>query len=138
MTFAERQAKYGTFEELDPGIRHTVRWLQSEGFNTTDSGDGETKLQGDDPYPCALPFPHVVVSVSPANLYEEADRLWELLIQIGIDVHATFMDNEQLVPRVNVEATYFPGSKTAMILLSGVRDSDLPLRCLQVRTKGAL
>ena len=132
MTFAERQAKYGTFEELDPGIRYTVRWLWSEGFDTTDSGDGESKLVGDDPCGCALPFPHVAVRVDPSNLYAEADRLWELLIQIGIDVHATFVENEQVCPRVNVEATYFPGSKTAMILLSGVRDSDLPLRCFQV------
>lgn len=136
MTFAERQAKYGTFEDLDPGIRHTVRWLQSEGFDTTDSGDGESKLQGDDPCLCALPFPHVAISVSPARLHEEADRLWELLIQARINVTATIVDNEQLVPAVNVEATYFPGSKTAMILLSGVKDSDLPLRCFQVRSVG--
>ncbi len=137
MTFAERQAKYGTFEELDPGIRYTVLWLRSEGFDTTDSGDGESKLVGDDSYPGALSFPHVVLSVPPSNLYAEADRLWERLIQIGIDVQATFMDNEQLVPRVNVEATYFPGSKTSMILLTGVKDSDLPLCCFPLHSAGA-
>ena len=60
------------YDELDPGIRATVRLLNDRGFHTTDSGDGRSKPQewfdtGD-----AIPYPHVVVASSPAGLAHEA------------------------------------------------------------------
>ena len=36
------------YDELDPGIRETVRWLNKHLFKTTDSGDGVSKFQDPD------------------------------------------------------------------------------------------
>jgi hypothetical protein len=60
------------YDELDPGIREVVRFLNDRGFHTTDSGDGRSKPQewfdaGD-----AIPYPHVVVASSPMGLAHEA------------------------------------------------------------------
>lgn len=32
------------YSELDPGICYVVQWLREAGFNTSDSGDGVSKL----------------------------------------------------------------------------------------------
>ncbi len=110
---------------LDPGIKNTVQWLQDHNFTATDSGDGVSKLQGEDPYACALPFPHVVMVTPPADMYTEADRLWQLLLDTGFDVDASFVENEQVMPCINIEATYSPANKTSMILLTGINDALL-------------
>lgn len=61
--------------KCDPGIRDTVAWLRSLGFNTTDSGDGKTKRRIIDAG-YALPEPHVFMVVSPRHAIDDARRLW--------------------------------------------------------------
>ena len=54
---AIRDCDYAT---LDPGIRDVVRELHRSGYDTTDSGDGVTKILDME---CALPYRNVAVSV---------------------------------------------------------------------------
>ena len=52
-------------EQCDPGIRPVVAWLWSYGFQTSDSGDGVTKLKdgsGYDPNDI-IRVPHVVLKL---------------------------------------------------------------------------
>lgn len=99
--------------ELDPGIRLVVRWLRENDFNTTDSGDGETKAdmiaEGD-----ALDLPHVVMTVPPSRLIGEANRLRELLVA-GSD-----LEQESIV-----EASYNPRDGVATVILYDVTNNDL-------------
>jgi hypothetical protein len=96
------------FDTLDPGIRGTVRWLQENGFHTTDSGDGASKSDliatGD-----ALDFPHVFMTCAPEVLVSEARRLYAMLGSFG-----------------TVEATYSPNDGIAVLALIGVTDDKLP------------
>jgi len=119
-------AEYGSYEDLDPGIRDVVAWLRSEGFNTTDSGDGVTKLQGDNPYEGALEIPHVFMAVDNDKLFSEADRLLKVMEDKGIDLTETvLLEGDQEAPAINIEATYFPTIKMATITLTGVNDEML-------------
>ena len=64
------------YDELDPGICATVRWLNDEGFTTYDSGDGRTKLAPDaDPCCHVNAFPHVAISVPIEEARAELARL---------------------------------------------------------------
>lgn len=102
--------------EYCPGIRQTVLWLQSLGYETTDSGDGYSNegMEG------ALDFPHVVIHLDlPANLIAEADRLMEILAAKGIDFTPVDMDSPY------VEASYQPAKPSAMLFLGNVSDKML-------------
>lgn len=105
---AERMANPPPYDELDPGIRETVRWLFERGFDPTDSGDGsKAATMG-----CAESEPNVYMLVKdPHQLIHETDRLGRLLTSRGI------------VGRV--QGSYAPG-EPAIIALHGVADSDLP------------
>jgi hypothetical protein len=64
-------------EKLDPGIKDTVLWMRDNGFKTTDSGDGVSKLNSEDTY--ALDYAHVFSIVEDATqLCSEVDRLGDL------------------------------------------------------------
>jgi hypothetical protein len=67
------------YEELDPGIRDTVRLLNEAGFETCDSGDGVSKLPEDYESGDALAFAHVVALVPPGELIPEAHRMVQVL-----------------------------------------------------------
>lgn len=56
------------WEELDDGIRETVRELWDAGFDPCDSGDGSKagKMEG------ALAVPHVFMRVDPSRMVLEA------------------------------------------------------------------
>ena len=125
MDFAERKMKYGEYDELDKGIRDTVMWLRENGFDTTDSGDGVSKATEQPDMTFVMEYPHVAMKVEPSRMYAEADRLWDLLTDTGIDVFATTEVDGQEMPVVSVEATYFPASQSALILLTGVNDKML-------------
>ena len=125
MDLAERMRGYGEYYELDKGIRDTVMWLREKGFDTTDSGDGVSKATEQPDMTFVMEYPHVAMKVDPAKMHAEADRLWDLLTDTGIDVFATSEVEEQEMPVVNVEATYFPASQSALILLTGVNDKML-------------
>lgn len=72
-------------EELDPGIRNTVLWLRSLGYETTDSCDGVTKRAAGDTE--ALDYPHVFMVVYRIDdLVESADFLMRDLRARGVEV----------------------------------------------------
>lgn len=88
------------YDDLDPGIRETVRWLADLGFRPTDSGDGSKAgwMEG------AMEWPHVAMTVERDALQAEADRLLAACVDRGLaDCH--------------IEATYWPGSGHAALLL---------------------
>ena len=62
------------YESINPKIRNTVKKLRYWGFDTTDSGDGETS-----DFACDNPFPYVVIKVDPIDLIHETNRLVDLL-----------------------------------------------------------
>lgn len=105
------------YDELDPGIRETVRWLQNQGFHTVDSGDGISKSEtyAEDEY---LPFPHVAILTTPSSLVGTANRLRSCLEQAGFSF-------DSADPSVGpfIEATYSPNDGTAVVLLSNVSDA---------------
>jgi hypothetical protein len=108
---------------IDPGVKRLVAWLRVRGFNTTDSGDGKTKLaQGftEDDGVCA--YPHVAIKVRPAKLIDEADRLAILLWEEhGITIEPTPPEGNP----PQIDASYCVPTNSAMILLNHVDDSML-------------
>jgi len=109
------------YETLNPGIRRTVEMLNRAGFETCDSGDGETHEYG-----CDRPYPYVVIMVPAFALVEETGRLVDILEDIGITVDPISEDD----CGVHIQATFDPGIKdgryAAMIDLQGVHDRMLP------------
>lgn len=106
-----------TSEELnviDPGVRNLVVWLRSRSFNTTDSGDGITKINAGNID--ALDVPHVFMRVADASLlYAEALRLqYVLWTEHGIKRQPG-----------RVEASYDPANGIAVLSLTGISDTDL-------------
>jgi hypothetical protein len=104
---------------LCPGIRRTVAWLQSEGFHTTDSGDGYSNAEME----CALPHANVFMTCDPAKMVEEADRLHTLLAQKGIEIGPLGPDDEDQPP--HIEASYDPSNKVAVLCLLHLDDTRL-------------
>lgn len=109
---------------VDPGIARLVAWLRERGFRTTDSGDGKTKIaQGWTEDDGVLPYSHVVMSVDPDRLIDEAKRLRALLeVEHGVIVEPT--PPEPPDPP-QIESLYFVTSDSAMIVLNHVDDSML-------------
>lgn len=115
------------YQELDPGIRQVVRWLNDNGFRTTDSGDGKTKyVEGEEPC-CALPFPNVALKTTPKDLVTDCDRLADLLRGRGIEVRSMGWDGPEEEGLVNFQGFYDPSASTtdAYILLTGLDDQAL-------------
>ncbi len=112
---------------LDPGIRRTVAWLRERGFNTTDSGDGVTKLtykpdsfyspEGLD----AMPFPNVAMTADALTLITDTDRLYRSLVAWGAKMEpaGNLMDDPSL------QATYDRVSGVHTIMLLNVDDARL-------------
>jgi hypothetical protein len=108
--------------DLDPGIRRTVRWLQAEGFRTTDSGDGVTKIAaGWDPEQ-VCDYPHVVCMVSPLHLATEANHLARLVNGLGVDV---VPNGRRGTGQAEVRASLDPVDGSAVLVLVGVGDAEL-------------
>lgn len=106
-------------EDLDPDIRHTVMWLRSLGFDTTDSGDGRSKAEliasGD-----ALDFPHVFMACPPAELHAEADRL-------HAELRKRLWSKVALCEPIAIEANYAPIDGSGVLVLRGVDDALMGL-----------
>lgn len=102
-------------EELDPGIRRLVVWLNSLGFKTTDSGDGVTKPEEHR----SLEGPHVFMTTTPDKMVEEANRLHALILNaIVIGLPAGHPR-----PEFSVEASYSADTPwLAVLMLLGVND----------------
>lgn len=110
------------YDELDPGIRRTVRWLRSLGYDACDSGDGKTKLEAGWSPNDARNHPHVVMRVHPDLLAEAADALRADVHAIG----ATVLSIGQGMG-VWIQASYDPaGGAVAVLDIMGLDDSMLP------------
>jgi hypothetical protein len=109
------------FNDLDPGIRETVRWLNDKGFLTVDSGDGVSKAgqYGEGDY---LPFPHVAMLSTPSHLVADADRLLRLLEEHGVS-----FEPDQSETDAHIEASYSPNDGHVIIMLSMVGDARMGL-----------
>lgn len=97
--------------DLNPGIVKTVEWLRNHGFETCDSGDGQTH-----DYECDLPVPYVHMMVDPSKLVSETDRLVKLLSEQGVKLEP--MNQEGTTP--TVDGGYSPLSGLASISLWNV------------------
>jgi hypothetical protein len=90
-------------DQLDPGIRDIVAHLRAAGFETTDSGDGKTKEQPD---PEVMPWANVAIATEPARLMADA---------VAVQV---FLGAANVPPGFQVEATYWPASSNALVLVT--------------------
>lgn len=104
------------YDEIEPGIRMTVRKLREWGFATTDSGDGKHPQCYD------FDFPHVFMDSTRENVIAHADLLLRKLRACGIDGD-----------EVTVQADYHANDQKAVIMLFGVDDEkwrweDFPRR----------
>lgn len=105
------------YEEMNPGIRQTVKWLRSLDFETTDSGDGKT---GD--CECDHPFPYVAMTVSdPDQLIYETLRLQLQLIKLGVKIEP--MNEEGTT--ASLQASYDVGDKYSVIFMANIDDEKL-------------
>ena len=123
------------FDDIDPGVRRVVRWLNQNGFVTCDSGDGESKRDADGVLPeWANDFPHVVILTAADDLTGTADRLWTLLIEAGINADPIGPEDDGAV---EIQASYDPAVlfcdavtfkpvRVGHIFVSGLRDNLLP------------
>lgn len=85
------------YDQLNPGVRELVKELREDyGFNTTDSGDGTNLANGMEG---ALEERHVYIQVEREDFFKEGTRL------------------QALYPDAYVEASWWPGSGTCMLLL---------------------
>lgn len=97
---------------LNPGIINTVKWLNENGFQTVDSGDGETH-----DFECDLDCAYVHISVSPENLVSETNRLYYLLSDNGVSLSE--MDEDNINP--TIQSSYNPLDGKAFISLFNVK-----------------
>ncbi len=98
---------------LDPGVVRLVTGLRSEGFQTTDSGDGVSKPAD----ARAMDVPHVFIRCdSVEHGISEARRLLLVLMDAGLNVERDGWD---------VQLSWSPLNNVAVVLLTGVSDADL-------------
>lgn len=107
-------------DTLNPGIARTVAWLRANGFDTTDSGDGEMHE-----HDCDRGYPYVSMRGTEAD----ARRLAGLLRGLGIalppstEVWAIGRDAPQ---GVSVSYSYDPADDVGIVDLAGLCDAVLP------------
>lgn len=94
------------WDDLDAGIRGTVRALWDAGFFPTDSGDGSKAFTMD----CALDVAHVFMQCAPRDLVHCADRLARLV--------ASWPDSGDYNGN-RVEASYSPSDGVGVLMLFG-------------------
>lgn len=97
---------------LNPGIRKTVEFLRSNGFDTIDSGDGETRT-----FDCDLGIPYVHIQVDPDKLVSETKRLAGLLKTVGVEVLA--QNEEGTAP--TIEGSFEPVSNLGIISMFNIK-----------------
>jgi len=106
------------YNTLNPGIRRLVRWLNDHGFETCDSGDGETHE-----CTCDREYAYVVMTVKdPFNLIDETLRLTRLVSGLGVPIAPITGDGTV----VSIQASYDPAQASSFIDLMGLKDSMLP------------
>lgn len=106
------------YDALNPGIRETVRMLRDHGFDTCDSGDGETAE-----FECDPGFPYVHMTVDPVRMVQEADRLLEIMRPL-IDFDRECLTDDEMMIAPGVEASYHPKPGVAVLSVMNVCDRD--------------
>lgn len=102
-------------QALNPGIRETVLWFNEMGYQTCDSGDGETH-----DFECDRGEPYVVIRVHDTEkLISCADDIKSALEARGIVV-APYGNGH-----VSVEASYDASDKMGFINVTGICDAAL-------------
>jgi len=91
------------YKALDPGVQGLVRLLRSNGFETTDSGDGVSKCE----HGRVLDILHVFMVVAPEKLISQAHYLHEKL-----DIFEKCASCELIV-----EASYRPEDGMGILML---------------------
>lgn len=105
------------YDDLDPGIRETVRRLNAAGFETSDSGDGVSK----DGEERVLDVAHVVIVAKPETLIEDSKKLCLFLLSHGISVQPM---NEAPEHHPAIQSTFDPVDNSAIMMLFGVNDAS--------------
>lgn len=105
-------------DELCPGIKKTVEWLQNLGYETVDSGDGVSN----EGMGCELPFPHVFMQIEGLGLVAAAKTLMGQLANAGVRVGEMLPDG---TPQPKIEVSYDPLDDTAILALLYVDDEML-------------
>ena len=118
-------------DTLNSGIARTVAWLRANGFDTTDSGDGEMHQ-----HDCDRGYPYVSMRGTEAD----ARRLAALLRSIGIalppssEVWSIGHDAPQ---GVSVSYSYDPADDVGIVDLAGLCDAALPADAPTAATRPA-
>jgi hypothetical protein len=110
---------------LDENIVNVVRFLAENGFETIDSGDGVSKVEGDEPMGCAMAFPNVAIVTLRDAVIDECDRLYRILQDLGVEVNA-LQENEDGPVGVALQCSYDPANGMCVIVLTGLDDNLLP------------
>jgi hypothetical protein len=100
------------YEELDPGIRRVVQWMNEElKIETCDSGDGKSKPDME----CALEFANVAAAfTSLASAQYAADRLLVAMRALGKEPD-----------QGDIQVTYDPLNKSVLLTLMAWDDARL-------------
>lgn len=114
------------YDELDPGIREVVRFLNEAGFTTTDSGDGVSKT---DPDGCHLDIANVHLIVSTAEAVAESHKVSDLFEGCGVMFSPAHPD----APEPSIQLTYNPHDGVAIVSVYGLDDSLLAKAVSQSR-----
>ena len=94
-------------DKLNPKIAPWVHFLRAHGFNTCDSGDGETH-----DYACDRDYAYVSIRVAPTLLSTTADRLLAILQGRGYTVEAVGLATKG---EAEIEASYDPVNQIGII-----------------------
>lgn len=96
-----------------------VEWLRAAGFDTPDSGDGQTH-----DHPCDRPYPYVVIR----GTEHDSKRLAALLRVKGVPLPpSTEVWGDSETPQgVMIQYTYNPVEDLGLVELIGLRDAQLP------------
>lgn len=106
---------------INPGIWKTVAWLNENGFETTDSGDGVTHS-----YTCDRTVGYVVIKTTPSTLVSETSRLVDLLKDKKLKLAPV-----GFFGGVNIQASYDPADESAIIDVSSISDDIINLAIKQ-------
>jgi hypothetical protein len=111
---------------LSSGIRSLVVWLDRQGFNTTDSGDGSNHAAGMEG---AMPCPMVAITTEPHRLVADAQLLFRMLREQGVDFnHACrgmTCDPPEEANWPQIQASFDPADGSGIILLTNVLSKDV-------------
>jgi hypothetical protein len=104
---------------VNPGIRKTVAWLNTHGFETVDSGDGKTH-----DHACDRGQPYVIIKTMPASLRNDALRLY-CMLRDGEHLNVTLVMGPIGGEGPCIQASFDPHDGTAFLELMNVTDDLL-------------